>query len=135
MDRIFLDANVLFSAAHLENSGLARLWQLEDTELLSSAYAVEEARRNLALDRPPAVTRLERLTPKLTLVNPPSGLRLPDGVRLDLKDQPILVAAIHGKADFLLTGDGRHFGHLYGKRVEGVMVLRPAQYFERHARR
>jgi hypothetical protein len=41
----------------------------------------------------------------------------------------------HGKADFLLTGDGRHFGHLYGKRIEGVMVLRPAQYFERRARR
>jgi hypothetical protein len=33
-----------------------------------------------------------------------------------------------------LTGDGRHFG-LYGKRVEGVMVLRPIQYFARRARR
>jgi predicted nucleic acid-binding protein len=67
LDRIFLDANVLFSAAYLENSGLARLWQLDDAELLSSAYAVEEARRNLALDRPQALARLERLTPKLTL--------------------------------------------------------------------
>lgn len=135
MDRIFLDANVLFSAAYLENSGLTRLWQLDDAELLSSAYAIEEARRNLALDRPPAVVRLERLTPKLTLVNPPGDLKLPAAVRLDSKDRPILLAAIHGKADFLLTGDGRHFGHLYGKRVEGVMVLRPAQYFERRARR
>jgi predicted nucleic acid-binding protein len=135
LDRIFLDANVLFSAVFLENSGLARLWQLEDAELLSSAYAVEEARRNLVLGRPPAVIRLERLTPKLTLVDPPGDLKLPAGVRLDSKDRPILLAAIHGKADFLLTGDGRHFGHLYGKRIEGVMVLRPAQYFERRARR
>jgi uncharacterized protein len=135
LDRVFLDANVLFSAAYLENSGLGRLWQLEDAELLSSAYAVEEARRNLALDRPSAVARLERLTPKLTLINPPTDLKLPARVRLDSKDRPILLAAIHGKADFLLTGDGRHFGHLYGKRVEGVMVLRPTQYFERHARR
>jgi predicted nucleic acid-binding protein len=103
--------------------------------LLSSAYAVEEARRNLALDRPPAVIRLERLTAKLTLVNPPGDLKLPAALRLDSKDRPILLAAIHGKADFLLTGDGRHFGHLYGKRIEGVMVLRPAQYFERRARR
>lgn len=135
MDRIFLDANVLFSAAYLENSGLGRLWRLEDAELLSSAYAVEEARRNLALDRPPALARLERLTPKLALVNPPGNLKLPARVRLDSKDRLILLTAIHGKADFLLTGDGRHFGHLYGKRVEGVMVLRPAQYFERRARR
>ena len=135
MDRIFLDANVLFSAAYLENSGLGRLWQLEDAELLSSAHAVEEARRNLALDRPPALARLERLTPKLALINPPADLKLPASVRLDSKDGPILLAAIYGKADFLLTGDGRHFGHLYGKRVEGVIVLRPAQYFERCARR
>jgi predicted nucleic acid-binding protein len=135
LDRIFLDANVLFSAAYLENSGLARLWQLENAELLSSAYALEEARRNLVLGRPTAVVRLERLTPKLILVNPPGDLKLPASVRLDAKDRPILLAAVHGKADFLLTGDSRHFGHLYGRRIEGVMVLRPAQYFERRARR
>jgi uncharacterized protein len=131
LDRIFPDANFLFSAAYRENSVLARLWQLEDAELLSSAYAVEEARRNLALDRPAAVVRLERLTPKLALINPLTDLKLRARVRLESKDHPILLAAIHGQADFLLTGDGRHFGHLYGKRVESVMVLRPAQYFER----
>lgn len=135
MDRIFLDANVLFSAAYLENSGLGRLWQLANVELLSSAYAVEEARRNLALDRAPALSRLERLTAALTIVNPPQHLKLPANVRLESKDRPILLAAVHGKADFLLTGDGRHFGHLYGKRIEGVTVLRPAQYFERRRRR
>jgi uncharacterized protein len=134
LDRIFLDANVLFSAAYLENSGLGRLWHLEASELLSSAYAVEEARRNLALHRPPALVRLERLTPKLTLINPPGDLKLPASIRLDSKDRPILLAAIHGKADFLLTGDARHFEHLYGKRIKGVLVLRPGQYFERRRR-
>jgi len=103
--------------------------------LLSSAYAVEEARRNLLLGRPPAVVRLERMMPRLTLVNQPRDLNLPAGVRLDSNGRPILLAAIHGKADFLLTGDGRHFGHLYGKRIRGVMVLRPARYFEPRARR
>jgi uncharacterized protein len=131
LDRIFLDANVLFSAAYLENSGLARLWQLKDGELLSSAYALEETRRNLALDSPLALARLERLTPKLTLLDSPAHLRLPASIRLDSKDRPILLAAIHGKADFLLTGDARHFDHLYGNRIEGVLVLRPAQYFQR----
>src|SRR5215831_15740174 len=109
MDRIFLDANVLFSAAYLENSGLGRLWQLEDAELLSSAYAVEEARRNLAIARPSALARLERLTLNLTLINAPRNFRVRVGVRLDPKDQPILLAAIHGKAHFLLTGDVHHF--------------------------
>jgi predicted nucleic acid-binding protein len=135
LDRVFLDANVLFAAAYLETSGLGRLWQLEDSELLSSPYAVEEARRNLALNRPPALARMDRLTPKLTLINPPGELKLPPSIRLDSKDKTILLAAIHGKADFLLTGDARHFGHLYGRRIESVMVLWPAQYFERRRRR
>jgi uncharacterized protein len=59
---------------------------------------------------------------------------LPEAVRLDPKDRPILLAAIHGKADYLLTGDASHFGHLYGKRIEGVLVLRPAAYFDRRGR-
>ncbi len=134
MDRIFLDANVLYSAAYAENAGLERLWKLAGVELLSSSYAVEEARRNLAIDRPAAVARLDRLASTLTVVNPPQTLQLPAGIQLDAKDAPIMLAAIHAKADHLLTGDMRHFSHLYGKRVEGVTVLRPAQYFARRAR-
>lgn len=131
MDRVFLDANVLYSAAYLERSGLARLWTLDDVELLSSAYAIEEARRNLAIDRREAVPRLERLTPAVSTVAAPQSLKLPENIRLDPKDQPILLAAIHGKAGYLLTGDARHFEHLYGKRIKGVQVLRPAQYLDR----
>ena len=131
MDRIFLDANVLFSAAYLELSGLARLWALEDDELLTSAYGVEETRRNLAIDRTEALPRLERLTAAISLVDAPRSLKLPANIRLDQKDQPIWLAAIHGKADYLLTGDARHFDHLFGKRIKGVLVLRPAQYFQR----
>jgi len=50
VDRIFLDANVLFSAAYRPDAGLARLarlWRLEGVELITSAYAAEEAKLNL----------------------------------------------------------------------------------------
>jgi predicted nucleic acid-binding protein len=127
--RVFLDANVLFSAAYLEHSGLARLWTLHDVELVTSAYAIEEARRNLAIDRLEALSRLTQFTKAIVTVDAPQGLKLPNSVRLEPKDQPILLAAIHGHADYLLTGDARHFEHLYGKRIEMVLVLRPAQYF------
>jgi predicted nucleic acid-binding protein len=125
-----LDANVLYSAAYLERSGLSQLWSLNDVALISSAYAIEEARRNLAIDRPGALNRLTRLMEALARADAPQALKLPKNVRLDPKDQPILLAAIHGKADYLLTGDVKHFKHLYEKRIEGVLVLRPAQYFE-----
>jgi hypothetical protein len=55
----------------MESSGLARLWQLDDAELLSSDYAVEEARRNLALVRAPALARIKRITAALTIVKLP----------------------------------------------------------------
>jgi len=48
VDRIFLDANVLFSAAYRENSGLIEIWRVKGVRLLSSSYAIEEAKRNLA---------------------------------------------------------------------------------------
>jgi predicted nucleic acid-binding protein len=87
------------------------------------------------MDRPEAVPRLNRLLESVSTVDAPQGLKLPENIRLDPKDRPILLAAIHGKAGYLLTGDARHFAHLYGKRIEGVLVLRPAQYFERRQRR
>ena len=57
------------------------------------------------------------------------------GTRLDVKDQPILLTALDGKAGYLLTGDVRPFDHFYGKRIAGMLVVRPAQYFERLRRR
>jgi len=50
MDRLFLDANVLFSAAYRSDAGLLRLWQLKDTVLCTSHYASEQARINLMDD-------------------------------------------------------------------------------------
>jgi hypothetical protein len=41
------------------------------------------------------------------------------------KDAPILAAAIASKADRLLTGDLKHFGHLYGRTFQGVLIVSP----------
>jgi len=47
MDRLFLDADVLFSAAYRLGARLIRLWKFENLALCSSRYALEEARINL----------------------------------------------------------------------------------------
>ena len=100
---------------------------LDDVELLTSPYGLEEGRRNLAMARPEAVTRLERLCNAITTVNLPQGLKLPTHVHLDDNDQPILLAAIHGRDHYLLTGDARHFAHLYES------ASRPYSYCDRHS--
>src|SRR5215212_5882862 len=48
MDLIFLDANVPFCAAYRFDAGLRKLWRLPGVWMVTSAYAVEEARRNLS---------------------------------------------------------------------------------------
>lgn len=125
MDRVFLDANVLFSAAYREGAGLLRLWRLPDTRLLTSAYSAEEARRNL--DASGARSRLEGLLDKVELV-PESAEPLPRAVRLPEQDVPILRSALAANATHLLTGDVGDFGPLLGTRVSGVLVQRPGDY-------
>jgi predicted nucleic acid-binding protein len=125
MDRVFLDANVLFAAAWRPHAALQRLWELNDAELLSSGYATEEARRNLetAAQR----GRLTRLLRGVRLVEP-EHFTLPLGIRLPEKDLPILLAAIDGGATHLLTGDREHFGRYFRQTIGGVLILPPSEY-------
>lgn len=126
-DRVFLDANVLFSAAYRSGTGLERLWKLKaSVMLLSSPYAVEEARRNL--DDAQARERLERLVAELEIVPDVAPGELPGGVDLPPKDQPILLAAIAAGATHLITGDRAHFGDYFGRRIAGVLIDRPGTY-------
>ena len=126
MDRLFLDANVLFSAAYREGAGVTRLWNLP-VALLTSEYAVEEARRNLA--EAEQQERLARLLEGLEVVragSPDPAMR--GSVELREKDWPIVGGALAARATHLITGDLRDFGLHFGKRVMGVLVLTPANY-------
>lgn len=126
MDRLFLDANVLFSAAYREGAGIARLWDLSAVALCSSTYAVMEARKNLPQDD--QVERLDRLLRGVEIVD---AVLLPQGCEhgdLPDKDRPILAGALAAKATHLITGDVRHFGKVFGATLEGILVLPPARY-------
>lgn len=130
MDVVFLDANVLFSAAYRSDAGLRRLWERKDIKLVTSDYALEEARRNLP--ETAQQVRLERLARRVSVVSTTSRsgetANLPTGVKLPDKDLPILLAAIDAKATHLLTGDVTHFGPHLGKKIRGVLILTPGKY-------
>ena len=128
MERLFLDANILFSAAYRPDSKLLALWKLRRVTLCSSRYALEEAKINL--DEKDQERRLERLSADLRLFEA-SVRELPSGISLPDKDAPILLAAIEAQADFLLTGDIRHFGPFFGRKIEGVLIALPSQYFKK----
>lgn len=128
MHRLFLDANVLFSAAYKPGSRLLLLWDLQDVVLCSSRYALEEARVNL--DDAALHARLDRLARKLTLFEA-TGVEHQNVANLPAKDMPILMAAIQARATHLLTGDVRHFGPYFGRQVEGVLILLPGEYLRK----
>lgn len=129
MDRLFLDANILFSAAYRPDAGVARLWKVSGTALLTSSYAVEEARRNL-----PGEDQRIRLEGLLKKVEIGEAMMLPPELRGDVdlpeKDWPVLGGAAAAGATHLITGDVRHFGRYFGERPLGVLVLKPADYLE-----
>ena len=127
MDRLFLDANVLFSAAYKPESRLLQLWNLKNVTLCSSRYAVEEARINLA-DEDQRL-RLMQLSADLHLFEAVQR-PVPREISLPLKDAPILLAAIAAGATHLLTGDVRHFGSYLGKKIEGIAIILPGEYLK-----
>ena len=129
--RLFLDANVLFSAA-LRAEGNARalflLARPANVTLCSSAFAVEEASRNLRLKRPEALSGLSPLLAEIEIGNAPSvdAMTTASKFGLESKDLPILAGAIAARTDLLVTGDRRHFASLFGKSAAGVQALLPA---------
>jgi uncharacterized protein len=127
VDRLFLDANILFSASYCEGAGVAVLWAIENVALFTSSYAIEEAKRNLA--ERDQKERLDRLLQPLHVVQTAAAQKaICEEVDLPEKDWPILGGAIAAKATHLITGDFKHFGRYFGKRIHGVLVLPPADY-------
>ena len=125
MDRLFLDANVLFSATYRPDAGLLRLWKLPRVVLCSSRYALEEARINLSEEE--QQKRLAQLSAHLQLFDALEQ-ELPRGISLPEKDEPIVLAAVSARATHLLTGDVRHFGPYLGRRIAGVEIMLPGAY-------
>ncbi|MGD0682399.1 MAG: PIN domain-containing protein [Terracidiphilus sp.] len=125
---IFLDANVLVSAAWKEDSEIAQIWRMEGLRLVTSNYVMGEVQRNLH-----QITQIERLRCLMRSVQILSFERLPEiphHFELPEKDRPVLAGAIQAQADLLLSGDKRHFGPLYGKTILGVRITAPTELLD-----
>ena len=131
--RLFLDANILFSASKSDGAVrelLARSLQAGH-DLVADQYVVAEARRNLAAYGGEAVATLDVL---LTSVDVAAfrDSHLPQEIAtlLPAKDAPVLAAALRLRCDALVTGDRRHFGALYGTVQLGLAIHSPRSLAE-----
>jgi predicted nucleic acid-binding protein len=133
--KLFLDANVIFTAAYSAQGlsrGLFRLAAAGKCSLCTSAFAHEEAFRNI---HNKALQKLADLTILMKQVDilpepHPKWVAWATALPLVQKDAPVLAAALQGKVGIFVTGDRRDFGHLFGRVLHGVKVLTPADALE-----
>lgn len=135
--RIFLDANVLFSAAQTDGAVRALIARLHESghRLVADAHVWEEARRNLVARYPSRLSALDALTSTIAIFPLRGGdqdpesqdleSQSPESLPVDDKDKPVLAAAITLDCRALITGDRTPFGHLFGKAVRGVTIYSP----------
>ena len=133
--RIFLDANILFSAAKSAGAIRQLLRQLNERghTLVADDYVATEARRNLARKAgSDAIPYLDALLLKIEVNHAQhspqrTGFPQTDADWLPEKDRPVLRAAIALQCDALVTGDRTDFGSGFGRTFGGVAIYAPAQ--------
>jgi uncharacterized protein len=130
--RIVLDCNVLVAAARTD--GVCRsvlLRVIRDHEVILSAPIIREYRSVGARPKhkpyhPTMLAITDRLERVALLVKPLPGSTF--GLS-DPDDEIYLATALAGRADFLITGNIRHFPAL---RYAATDILRPADFLARY---
>jgi len=126
--RVFLDANILFSAAKSPGAirQLVEQIQIRGYECVADEYVIAEARRNLEQKFPAALPDFEKLLRAISRLSSPPALSTPSlDLLLPEKGRPVLASAIQHRCQALLTGDKTHFGRLYGQTIAGVSIYSP----------
>ena len=132
--RVFLDANVLFTAAYSPDGLSALLIELGTAgrvTLLTSPLAIVEAERNLEAKRPAALPTLRRGLTAVRIVGepPPADVERLTPPDLSSKDRPLLAAAIVARATHFVTGDLADFGRWMHRRARlPLRVMTPRQF-------
>jgi len=132
--RVFLDANILFTAAYSPDGLSALLIELGAAgcvTLLTSPLAIAEAERNLEAKRPAALSTLRGSLAVVRVVREPATADVERLTPPELasKDRPLLGAAIAAQATHFVTGDVADFGRFMDQRTRlPIHVMTPRQF-------
>jgi putative PIN family toxin of toxin-antitoxin system len=125
--RIVLDTNILIGALITKGTPpdrLYRAWLRGEIELVTSTAQLAENAAVLArprlkkyLDADGAAAIIENIDTRALILDAPPDVDFSP----DPKDNPILAAAIAGKADLIVSGDKKHMLAL--DEVEGIPIV------------
>jgi len=136
--KIFLDSNVILSGL-ISDKGPPRIildvlsLRLPFITGSTGKYNIIEIERNLKKKMPGLLSVYKRYLPKLYLkiipLPRPAEVREYSGQITD-KNLPVLVSAIRGKADFLVTGDKQHFERLKSSEKYPFKIVTPSEFID-----
>jgi predicted nucleic acid-binding protein len=139
--RIFLDSNVILSGL-LSDRGAPRLildvlsMELPHLIAITGQYNIIEIERNIRKKAPKVLPIYQEYFPKLRIelvpMPTPAEVTKHSGIIAD-KDTPVLVSAIKGKADFLVTGDKKHFDKIKKAGAFPFIITNPSDFLEQLA--
>ena len=136
--KVFLDSNVIISGLISDKSAPRLILELlcHDLPLMHAAtgqYNLEEIERTITRKLPAARPVLHDFMSrlKIEIIPLPAGEKLGKyrGVIAD-EDLPVLVSAIECGADYLVTGDKKHFGGLRGRKDIPLKICSPSEVVE-----
>jgi len=113
--KVFLDANIWFSAAISIQGGsflICRLAEAGLIQVFANNHVLEEAERNLLLKSPNKLvdffSLIRNTEPKLNPASPSSTLIEKLTGLMPVKDMPVIAGALSAEADFLVSLDKKH---------------------------
>jgi predicted nucleic acid-binding protein len=135
--RVFLDSNVMLSG-FISDKGAPRIildlftLGLPFLQGLTGQYNIMEMERNLKKKLPAGLHFYRKYLPQLHLeiIPLPTEKEISQYAGITAaKDIPVLVSAMKGKADFLVTGDKKDFLHLV-ERIKQISltICSPADF-------
>lgn len=136
--RVFLDSNVILSGLLSDRSAPRLILDLLSLELpgligLTGRYNVIEIERNIMKKAPRVLPiyndYMLKLRLKIVPLPSPAEIVKQSGIVAD-KDIPVLVSALKGKADYLVTGDKRHFESAKKAGFLPFRIVNPAELLE-----
>jgi predicted nucleic acid-binding protein len=134
--RIFLDSNVILSGLISDRGAPRVLLDLLSIRTpflrgLTGRYNIMEIERNLIRKLPKGLPVYKDYFPKLNLqiipLPPTDEINKYIGITA-AKDVPVLVSAIMGKADFLITGDKKDFSQIKWEGPPPLKIISPAEF-------
>jgi predicted nucleic acid-binding protein len=136
--RVFLDSNVILSG-FISDKGAPRIildilcLNLPFLIGMTGRYNVIEIERNLTKKIPDAILVYKKYFPELNLKIVP--LPTPEELKkftshISGKDVPVIISAINGKADYLVTGDKKDFEKLKKKGDYPFKILSPSEFLD-----